>query len=113
MSEYIKKEDVLEDLLDFEDALKILFTPLSSFGGKTMADCIIKYGLTNETITTVKSNINRMFTTELVFALNKDYYINNLETKSIDESTCSKCGKEIPTNICNDCWYGERELNNK
>jgi hypothetical protein len=25
------------------------------------------------------------------------------------EFFCSQCGKQIPTNICNDCWYGQRE----
>jgi hypothetical protein len=82
--------DFEKDLLDFKDALRILFTPLSLCDGETLAEYIQENGLTEDVITDVKGIINRMFTTGLVFALHKDYYINNLP-KHEPASECQKC----------------------
>jgi hypothetical protein len=35
--------------------------------------------------------------------------LNAIDAEPAQEFFCSQCGKQIPTNICSDCWYGQRE----
>jgi Fe-S cluster biosynthesis and repair protein YggX len=38
-----------------------------------------------------------------------EYLLEAIDTEQASKCFCSECGKEIPTNICHDCWYGQRD----